>query len=309
MVRTSTRFFAITGSITFILLYKTFEKESRSPIIALILCLFVNLGFYELVMQTVAVGIVFYFTRLSYEKKYLKFILIVLFASLFHSSAILCLIFLFIPRKKINKNLWILGSLFLFILLKCIFPVLILKIRPTYFYLLSYKKELLKANLFNLIIFTLLFLFIVFIEIFRKKINLFLINENFSLKKYEIYQFNIFGIGIILSLMLAFIYKGDLSRRIGMYFLIYGFLVAGNYIEIFNEKILKWTKIIVIFIVILTKVGLVVKGYPFILNKKSYIDKNGILNSRPNSVGLRLFFNKKYEDMNPYLPDNIKFER
>lgn len=267
------------------------------------------LEFNHVVMQTVAISIVFYFTRLSYEKKYLKFILIILFACLFHSSAILCLGFLFIPRKKINKNLWILGSLFLFILLKYIFPVLILKIRPTYFYLLSYKPESLKANLFNLIIFTLLFLFVVFIETFKKKINLSLIDKKFTFKEYEIYHFNIFGIGIILSLMLAYIYKGDLSRRIGMYFLVYGFLVAGNYIEIFNKKILKWIKIIIIFIVILIKVGLVIKGQLFILNKKPYIDKNGILNSRPNSVGLRLFFNKKYEDMNSYLPDDIKFER
>lgn len=305
-------FFAITGLITFIFLYKIFEKESRSPLIVLTLFIFIPMGFLEfnhVVMQTVAISIVFYFTRLSYEKKYLKFILIILFACLFHSSAILCLGFLFIPRKKINKNLWILGSLFLFILLKYIFPVLILKIRPTYFYLLSYKPESLKANLFNLIIFTLLFLFVVFIETFKKKINLSLIDKKFTFKEYEIYHFNIFGIGIILSLMLAYIYKGDLSRRIGMYFLVYGFLVAGNYIEIFNKKILKWIKIIIIFIVILIKVGLVIKGQLFILNKKPYIDKNGILNSRPNSVGLRLFFNKKYEDMNSYLPDDIKFER
>lgn len=303
-------FFTITGLITFVLLYRTFEKESRSPIIALILCLFVNLGFYELVMQTVAIGIVFYFTRLSYEKKYLKFILVVLFACLFHSSAILCLGFLFIPRKKIDKKLWILGSTCLFIILKYIFPFLVLKIHPTYYYLLSYKPELLGANLFNLKIFTLLFLFIILVELFKKKINLPWINKNFSLKEYEIYQFNIFGMGIILSLMLAFIYKGDLSRRIGMYFLTYGFLVAGNYIEIFDKKILKYIKIIIIFVVILVKIGLMIKWEQgFVLERKPYIDKKGNFIARPNSVGLRLFFNKKYEDMNPYLPGEIKFER
>lgn len=303
-------FFAITGLITFVLLYRTFEKESRSPIIALILCLFVNLGFYELVMQTVAVSIVFYFTRLSYEKKYLKFILVVLFACLFHSSAILCLGFLFIPRKKIDKKLWILGSTCLFIILKYIFPFLVLKVHPTYYYLLSYKLELLGANLFNLKIFTLLFLFIIFIETFKKKISLPLINKKFNLKEYEIYQFNIFGIGMILSLMLAFIYKGDLSRRIGMYFLTYGFLVAGNYIEIFDKKILKYIKMIIIFIVILTKIGLMIKlNQPFILNKKPSINEDGTINPRPNSIGLRLFFNKEYEDMSPYLPGEVKFER
>ena len=303
-------FFAITGLIVFVLLYKTFEKESRAPIIALILCLFVDLGFYELVMQTVAVSIIFYFTRFSYEKKYFKFMLVVLFASLFHSSAILCLVFLFIPRKKIDKKLWILGSICLFVILKYIFPFLVLKVHPTYYYLLSYKPELLGANLFSLKIFTILFLFIILVELFKKKKNLPLIDKNFSLKEYEVYQFNIFGIGIILSLMLAYIYKGDLSRRIGMYFLTYGFLVAGNYIEIFDKKILKYIKMIIIFIVILTKIVLMIKWeQPFILNQKPYINKDGNFVARPNSIGLRLFFNKKYEDMSPYLPGEIKFER
>ena len=303
-------FFAITGLIVFVLLYKTFEKESRAPIIALILCLFVDLGFYELVMQTVAVSIIFYFTRFSYEKKYFKFMLVVLFASLFHSSAILCLVFLFIPRKKIDKKLWILGSICLFVILKYIFPFLVLKVHPTYYYLLSYKPELLGANLFSLKIFTILFLFIILVELFKKKKNLPLIDKNFSLKEYEVYQFNIFGIGIILSLMLAYIYKGDLSRRIGMYFLTYGFLVAGNYIEIFDKKILKYIKIIMIFVVILVRIGLMIKWEQgFVLERKPYIDKKGNFIARPNSMGLRLFFNKKYEDMSPYLPDEIKFER
>lgn len=303
-------FFAITGLITFILVYKTFEKESRSPIIALILCLFVNLGFYELVMQTVAVGIVFYFTRLSYEKKYLKFILIVLFASLFHSSAILCLIFLFIPRKKINKKFWISGSIVLYITLKYIFPFLVLKIHPKYYYLLFYRASLLNVNIFNLKIFSLMFFIITFLEFFRKKIKLKIFNKEFRLKEYEVYQFNIFGIGIILSLMLAIVYKGDLSRRIGMYFLVYGFLVAGNYIDIINAKLKKCVKIIVVFVIILAKIFLMLKwDQPFILNKKPSINEDGTIDPRPNSVGLRLFFDKEYEDMSPYLPGEIKFKR
>lgn len=306
-------FFVITGVITFSLLYKTFQKESRSLLILLTLFLFVVAGFYEFnhsVMQAVAVSIVFYFARLSYEKKYMKFTLAVLLAYLFHSSAILCLGFLFIPRKKIDKKLWILGSIVLFVILKYIFPTLVLKLHPSYYYLISYKPEMLGANIFNLKIFTLLFLFIIFIETFKEKISEKIINKNFSLKGYEIYQFNIFGIGIILSLMLAYIYKGDLSRRIGMYFFVYGFLVAGNYIEIFNKKILKLIKIMTIFIVISAKIVLMVRGnQPFILNREPYIKKDGFFEARPNAEGLRLFFYKKYDDMSPYLPNEIKFER
>lgn len=306
-------FFAITGFITFILLYKTLKKNSRFSIISLIFFLFAPMGFYDfnhIVMQATAVSIIFYFTRLSYAKKYFKFILIVLFACLFHSSAVLCLVFLFIPREKIDKKLWVLGIIGLFIVLKYIFPFLILRIHPRYYYLLFYKPELLSANLFNLKIFTVLFFIIVFLELFRKKINLNLFNKNFNLKGYEIYQFNIFGIGIILSLMLAFVYKGDLSRRIGMYFLVYGFLVAGNYIDVINKKIQKYIKIIVIFVVILAKIFLMIKWeQPFILNQKPCINEKGNFDARPNSIGLRLFFDKKYEDMIPYLPGETKFER
>lgn len=267
-------FFAITGLITFTLLYRTFEKESRSSLMALTLFIFVPMGFLEfnhVVMQAVAISIVFYFTRFSYEKKYLKFILAILFACLFHSSAVLCLVFLFIPRKKIDKKLWILGSICLFMTLKYIFPNLVLRVHPNYYYLLSYKSELIYSNLFNLKIFTLLFLFIIFIETFKKKISLSLIDKKFTFKEYEVYQFNIFGIGTILSLMLAYIYKGDLSRRIGMYFLVYVFLVAGNYIEIFNKKILKWIKIIIIFIVILTKIALMIKWEQHFIDRKSVV--------------------------------------
>lgn len=303
-------FFAITGLITFVLLYKTIGKESRSSLISLTLCLFINLGFYELIRQAVAVSIIFYFTRLSYEKKYLKFVLVVLFACLFHSSAILCLIFLFIPRKEINKKLWIFGTINLFIVLKYIFPYLILNIQPEYFYLISFKAELVNKNLFNLKVLAILFIVIIFIEIFRRKIKLNLFNNNFSLEEYETYQFNIFGMGIILSLMLAFIYKGDLSRRIGMYFLVYGFLVAGNYIDVINQKSKKYIKVIVIFIVISAKMFLMIKGnQPFVLNRKPYINEKGGFIARPNSDGLRLFFNKKYEDMSPYTSGEVKFER
>lgn len=301
-------FFIITGFITFVLLYKIFVKESRSSLISLALCMFINLGFYELIRQAIAVSIIFYFTRLSYEKKYFKFILIVLLSCLFHSSAILCIIFLFIPRKTIDKKLWVFGTISLFIGLKYIFPFLILRVQPGYFYLLSFKAELINKNLFNLKVLTILFVIIIFVEIFRKKINLF--NKDFSLRGYEIYQLNIFGIGIILSLMLAFIYKGDLSRRIGMYFLVYGFLVAGNYMEVINKKIQKYIKIIVIFVVILAKIFLMIKGEePFILNRKPYINEKGNFIARPNSKGLRLFFGKKYEDMSPYLSGERKFDR
>ena len=48
---------------------------------------------------------------------------------------------------------------------------------------------------------------------------------------------------------------------------------------------------------------------PLILKKEPYIDIKGNFIARPNSDGIRLFFNKKYEDMSPYLPGEIKFER
>lgn len=307
-------FFVITGLIIFVLLYKTLKKESKSPLISLILFLFVPIGFFDfnhVVMQATAVSIIFYFTKLSYKRKYFKYILIVLFACLFHSSAILCLIFLFIPRKKINKKLWLFGSINLFIILKYVFPFLILKFNPKYFYLISYAPELIKSNTFNLKIFSLLFFIIVFIEFLKKnKINLNLFNKNFNLKEYEIYQFNLFGIGTILSLMLAFIYKGDLSRRIGMYFFVYGFLVAGNYINILNKKIIKQMKIFLIFLVILSKIFLMIKWKePLFLTKEPYFNKENKFIGRPNSIGLRLFFNQKYEDMSPYLANGKKFKR
>ena len=307
-------FFIITSLVIMGLILYTFFRDTRNPLIAITLFLFIPIGFLannEFIMQALAGSIIFFSTRYIYEKKYFLFIVNILIVSfLFHSSAILCLIFLFIPNFKIKEK-YILFIIIIFIpILKFIFPIIIKNYFSNYYYLLYKVKYLKETNLFNLKILGLLLLVIIFLEKLKEKIGLsFLLNKDFKLNKYEVYQKNIFIIGYLGSLVIYFLFEGDLSRRIGFYFYYFAFLVAGNYINIFQVKFLKFIKISIIFLCLLIRIFAIYKNDMIYLNKKPYINENGDLNARPNSAGLRLYFGKGYNDMSPYLPGEKKFNR
>ena len=108
--------------------------------------------------------------------------------------------------------------------------------------------------------------------------------------------------------MLAKVFGGDLSKRIGSYFLFFGYITLGNIVFFFKGEILKYIKILLIIFFVSLRMFLMIKwDIVYCLNRKPYINENGDLIARPNSNGLRLFFGKKYEDMSPYLPGERRF--
>ena len=307
-------FFIITSLVIMGLILYTFFRDTRNPLIAITLFLFIPIGFLannEFIMQALAGSIVFFSTKYIYEKKYFKFIISILIVSfLFHSSAILCLSFIFIPKIKIKEKYVLLTAVCCIPILKFIFPIVIKKYFFNYYYQLYQIKYLKETNLFNLKVLGILILSIIFLEKFKNKSKFeFLLNKNFDLEGYEVYQKNIFIFGYLGSLIIYFIFEGDLSRRVGFYFYYFAFLVAGNYIDILQVKLSKIIRIVIIVLCIFTEVFLIYKNNVVFLNKKPYIDKNGILNARPNSAGLKLFFRKEYKDMSPYLPGEFRFEK
>lgn len=307
-------FFIITSLVIMGLILYTFFRDARDPLIAVTLFLFIPIGFLannEFIMQALAGSIVFFSTKYIYEKKYFKFIISILIVSfLFHSSAILCLSFIFIPKIKIKEKYVLLTAVCCIPILKFIFPIVIKKYFFNYYYQLYQIKYLKETNLFNLKVLGILILSIIFLEKFKNKSKFeFLLNKNFDLEGYEVYQKNIFIFGYLGSLIIYFIFEGDLSRRVGFYFYYFAFLVAGNYINIFQVRFLKFIKISIIFLCLLIRIFAIYKNNDIYLNKKTHINENGTLNARPNSVGLRLYFGKGYNDMAPYLPGEKKFNR
>lgn len=306
-------FFVITGLITFYFIYKGILKDSGSPIMSLMMFLKIPIGFNEanhLVMQYIALGIIFYYTKLIINKKYIQFITIVLFcAFMFHSSAILTLIFLFIPKKKINIGILILGSIFVYLNLKIVLPIVVSKILPQYSYLFFYGSDGKFSNIGNL---KYQFLILILYIILNKLQNIKIFKSFFSKKDstfLEKYYFNLFAIGIFLSLNLELIFPGDLSRRVNAYFIMYGFILFGNIFTMFNRYICKSLKLITLCILFLINIRGIIKFEGVFLNKKPYYNDKNIFVARPNSRGFKIFLGKKYEDMDPYLPNEIEFDR
>lgn len=306
-------FFAITGLITFYFIYKGILKDSGSPIMSLMMFLKIPIGFNEanhLVMQYIAVGIIFYYTKLIINKKYIQFVTIVLFcAFMFHSSAILTLIFLFIPKKKINIGILILGSIFAYLNLKIVLPIVVSKILPQYSYLFFYGSDGKFSNIGNL---KYQFLILILYIILNKLQNIKIFKSFFEKKDstfLEKYYFNLFAIGIFLSLNLELIFPGDLSRRVNAYFIMYGFILFGNIFTMFNRYICKSLKLITLCILFLINIRGIIKFEGVFLNKRPYYNDKNIFVARPNSRGFKIFLGKKYEDMDPYLPNEIEFDR
>lgn len=310
-------FFIITGLVISILIYKLFFYESRNPLISIFLFLIIPMGFYDFnhyVMQSLAMSIIFYGTKYILSGRKNIFILLVLSVSfLFHSSSILALSFLFFPQKRIKNFQWIIGFIFLFIYFKYFFIKIVKYFFPKYTYILYFNPNLINANLINIKIFLLIYfgtIILLFInKIGKNKFFKLIVKERIKLNKREEYYYNLFIFGIFISILLAIIFPGDLSKRIGSYFLFFGFIVGGNFIETLSYKIKKNIKILFIILIVILKINILLKWQePFILNKQPYFnEKNKEWNVRPNSVGLRLFFGKEYEDMSPYLPGEKRF--
>lgn len=303
-------FFIITSLIISCCIYKTLKKDSKLPLISLILFLIIGMGFVDFnfyIMQSLGMSIIFYYTHCILKKQKIKFMLIVILCSfLFHRSNIIALSYLLIPKRKIKISEYFLGIGTIFIFFKYLFQKLVIEILPQYNYLFYFNKNLVKANMENIKMFIIL-LIIIIGTYFLKKIKLKEVKK-IELNEKEQFYCNIFVVGLILTIMLAKVFGGDLSKRIGSYFLFFGYITFGNVIFFFKKEILKYIEILLIVSFVSLRMFLMIKwDIAYYLNRQPYINENGDLIARPNSNGLRLFFGKKYEDMSPYLPGERKF--
>ncbi|MBQ3414405.1 MAG: EpsG family protein [Clostridia bacterium] len=99
-------FFFVIATITISLFYIQIKKQSNFP--ATSLFLFVCLGYYALcfntIRQTLAIAITLVAFKYIYDRKALKYFLVIIVAGLVHTSAFIMIPIYFINRININKK-------------------------------------------------------------------------------------------------------------------------------------------------------------------------------------------------------------
>lgn len=299
-------FFAITGLITFGLIFYTIYRDSESPLISLNLFMFLELGFQKsnvMIMQMLAVSIIFYGTSYINKNKKIKFILLVLLATIFfHNSAIICLIMLLVPTKEIKIPVWIMYIVLVSFFLKELLPKVALELFPQYYYLVKGGREKFSSMGLKDIKMSLIFIVLFFILDLKIKNSIW---KPLLKSKKEIFLKNLYIFGAINSFILFYFIGGHLPFRIGAYFYIYIFLLIPNYIEYFSSKLKKEIKIMIILILNFWIIRGIIIGDYIILNKKR-IDEKGQIIPRGNSYGFKLFFNKSEKNMERFLPGDIE---
>lgn len=99
--------FAITAFLTVFITYKAILNKKEKLSISLMFALYIFLYYMyslNIIRQALAVAIIFYSYRYILQNDFKKFLLMIIVATLFHTTAILFLPFYFIVPKKNEKN-------------------------------------------------------------------------------------------------------------------------------------------------------------------------------------------------------------
>lgn len=175
---------------------------------------------FNTIRQLLSMSIVFFALPLIFNKKYTKYYIYIIFASLFHYSALIALLF---PLLYFFKNYWktvvIVSAFLLYFLYEFIFKFFIL-INERYD---SYKEEALVVNFIGngALIFNLLILILVFS--FKKKVSLKFSNQ------YDFFLILV-TIGFVFQLLISYLNVGGLAAIRSTYYFLFGYIFLLNYI-------------------------------------------------------------------------------
>jgi len=220
-----------TSIIIIIMIYKGIEHTSSQ--IWLSVFLFVALYYFynsfNGIRQYIAIAISFYGYRFILKEKFIKYIVCVLIAMLFHTTAIIMLPVYFFGKIKLNFKksfgLFLLIMLLSFILDKLL--IFTTKLLPQYTGYLNSFLFSETGGFMSSVVTGCFVLFGIYIFIFEKTNRQFLI------------EFQIIIISFAVSLMSMFKYIG--FDRIGWYFTIYSILFIPNSLKLVSNHKLKAT--------------------------------------------------------------------
>lgn len=236
-------FFIITGTIIYGLLIICLLKESEIFSISLAIFVFTNIFFIfslSFIRQFMAVMLIFYGARYLFKNKIIYILIVILTSILVHNSAIICLVFILIPKYKIKFYEISLGFFFAAFFYKFFINFLLKKIvfLQKYSYL-AYRENIEPGlvGMKGLIIFFVLILIAEYLEKLK--------NEKFN-NKYYFYK-NSTLIGLMLIIFFNYTIGGHFPLRIGWYFIIFSILLAS---ELFAKLTYKQSmEILIIFLI------------------------------------------------------------
>lgn len=116
---TSTTWFLCTSFIINLLFILAIRRMSKNFYlsVAFYICIpQLYLESFNIVRQFVAMSIIFYWSYLFFEKRYIRFLFIIILASFFHTSALLLLPFFILSRLRIPNIILLLGIFVCFLL-------------------------------------------------------------------------------------------------------------------------------------------------------------------------------------------------
>lgn len=145
---TSTTWFLCTSfviNLFFILAIKRMSKNFYLSV-AFYMCIpQLFLESFNIVRQFVAISIIFYWSYLFFEKRYIRFLFIIILASFFHTSALLLLPFFILSRLRIPNIILLLGIFVCFLLRNQFLSLVtaIVSVTPMY---ANYVKNLVESE-------------------------------------------------------------------------------------------------------------------------------------------------------------------
>ena len=226
LINDSQVIFLITSLIVLILIVRTVYKYSSK--LELSMYLFINLYFYyeslNIIRQYIAIAVMFYAVKYVYNRNFIKYILCILVASLFHTSAIFSFPIYFMYNFKLTNVKILKGLLVSMIILNLVQPVfnIISLFIPRYSYYSG--GELFSTGTYRSIIIMGTIFFIAYIK--RKT----LIQNDYKNNLY----INVLFIAFMLSFMGL---KSVLFIRIMVYFSIYSIMIIPNIVNTFDTKL------------------------------------------------------------------------
>lgn len=227
-----TLLFIVTMAITVYALYVMLRDYSLMPGMAV--SMYFLLRYYDMSLNVMRLSIAIALTILAtcqlLKNKRSSFILLVILASMFHRTALIYLIAIFIWnfKVKISKKILLLlcGSVSILLVIFDFLIKVIVKFFPIYSYYLNsvyYDGNIRLATIFNIVTFT--FLTLLSYMIFKR--NKSEINRSAQFKEVENFCLTTIVLGILISIVSI---KFNLFDRVADYFLIYILIYLPNQI-------------------------------------------------------------------------------
>lgn len=272
-------FFIISSFIIVFFIYRTSIKFSEDPSFSIIVYILFPLFFLEhlsIVRNGMAIIIVLYSLVFLVKKSYVKFLLWIIIASLFHESALIAV--LFIPAINLNKRKW---NLCLFVLSFVLGKFLINAITSSsYAYIKDIQLYILNGHIDEGRTMMIL-------------INMIGIINLLKWNQVEVYGKNVYLLPIInwgVCMFNIFSVEATLSFRLSSYFLIFEIIMLPTYIMSTPVRYKRIVK--VVFKVFL----LLIFASSFVINIYSHVNNN--VRTKLSALPYQTIF--YYEDYNDF---------